>query len=70
MELERTIKLKFETEEEAKEQLEHYRQEAKGHYILKKATYEYKTKKAKGEVIAEAYVLTITQVFGNLWEME
>lgn len=49
--------------------IESYRKQAeeKG-YKIKKAIYEYKTKKAKGEIIAEAWVVTITSVFATLWE--
>jgi hypothetical protein len=49
--------------------IEEFRKEAatKG-YVVKKAGFEYKTKKAKGEVIAEAWVVSVTQVFGDLWE--
>ena len=32
------------------------------------AGYEYKTKKAKGEIIAEAWIVSITQIFGDIWE--
>ena len=29
---------------------------------------EYKTKKAKGQIIAEAWIVSITQIFGDIWE--
>lgn len=66
--LETTTKLKVNSEELAKSTIEAYRQDAveKG-YTLKKAGYEYKTKKAKGEIIDEKWVVSITQVFGELW---
>ena len=49
--------------------IEEFREKAgeKG-YVIKKAGYEYKTKKAKGEIIAEAWVVSVTFVFGSLWE--
>lgn len=66
--LETTIKLKVNSEDLAKSTIESYRQQAqeKG-YTIKKAGYEYKTKKAKGEIIDEKWVVTITQIFGELW---
>lgn len=67
--LETVSKYRATSEIEAKEMIEKFRAEAsqKG-YIVKKAGFEYKTKKAKGEVIAEAWVVSITQVFGDIWE--
>ena len=37
-------------------------------YTVKKTGYEYKVKKAKGEVIGERWVVSVTQVFNTLWE--
>jgi hypothetical protein len=67
--LETTQKYRVDSEEQAKDLIEQFRAQAreKG-YVVKKAGYEYKTKKAKGEVIAEAWVVSVTQVFGELWE--
>lgn len=67
--LETTSKYRADSENQAKEMIEKFRNEAgeKG-YIVKKAGFEYKTKKAKGEIIAEAWVVSITQVFGDIWE--
>lgn len=67
--LETTSKFRASSENEAKEMIEEFRKEAatKG-YVVKKAGFEYKTKKAKGEIIAEAWVVSVTQVFGDLWE--
>ena len=49
--------------------IESIRKEAeKKGYFIKKASYERKTKKAKGEVIAECFVVSVTQVFAGLWE--
>lgn len=69
--LETTTKLKVNSEDLAKSTIEAYRQDAveKG-YTIKKAGYEYKTKKAKGEIIDEKWVVSITQVFGELWGEE
>ena len=67
--LETTTKYRAESETQAKEMIEQIRNEAstKG-YIVKKAGFEYKTKKAKGEIVAEAWVVSVTQIFGDIWE--
>lgn len=67
--LETTQKFRADSEIQAKDMIEAFRAEAsmKG-YVVKKAGYEYKNKKAKGEIIAEAWVVSVTQVFGGLWE--
>lgn len=66
--LETTSKFRADSETAAKDMIEKYRQQAieKG-YILKKAGYEYKVKKSKGEIIAQAWVVSITQIFNELW---
>lgn len=67
--LETVSKYRADSENQAKEMIEKFREEAsaKG-YIVKKAGFEYKTKKSKGEIIAEAWIVSITQVFGDIWE--
>lgn len=67
--LETTLKYRVDTEIQAKDIIEEYRNQAqqKG-YVIKKASYERKDKKAKGEIIATVFVVTITQVFASLWE--
>ena len=64
-----TLKYRVDTEIQAKDIIEEYRNQAqqKG-YVIKKASYERKDKKAKGEIIATVFVVTITQVFASLWE--
>ena len=67
--LETTQKYAVDSELKAKDMIEAFRAEAeqKG-YVVKKAGYEYKVKKAKGEIIGERWVVSVTQVFGTLWE--
>ena len=67
--LETTSKYRAKDEIAAKDMIEKFRAEAetKG-YIIKKVGYERKVKKAKGEVIAECFVITLTQIFGDIWE--
>lgn len=57
------------SEDEAKDFIETNRTAATtGNYILKKAGYEYKTKKAKGEVIDDGYLVTIVKTFESFWD--
>lgn len=67
--LKETIELRADTEFEAKEIIEKYRTEAseKG-YTIGAAGYTYKTKKAKGEIIDEAWVCKIVLNFSGVWE--
>ena len=46
-----------------------YRKDAreKG-FTISSAGYTYKTKKAKGEIIGELWLVKITEIFGELWE--
>ena len=57
------------TEAEAKQVIEDYRKDAreKG-FTIGSAGYTYKTKKAKGEIIGELWLVKITEIFGELWE--
>lgn len=67
--LEVTEKYRADSEEEAKDFLEEERIDAasKG-YTLKKSGYEYKVKKAKGEITDEGYLVTIVKTFGTFWD--
>lgn len=67
--LETTSKYRADTETQARDMIEACRAKAKEDgNLIKKAGYEYKCKKAKGEIIAEAWVVTITEVFASIWE--
>lgn len=67
--LETTSKYRTDSEVTAKDLIETFRAQAEQEgYRVKKAGYEYKSKKSKGEIVAEAWVVSITQVFGDLWE--
>lgn len=67
--IETTSKYRADSEIKAKDMIEAFRAQAqeKG-YKVKKAGYEYKNKKSKGEIIAECWVVSVTQVFGDIWE--
>ena len=67
--LETTSKFRAETEIDAKDMIEQFRAEAsqKG-YIVKKAGYTRKDKKAKGEIIATKFIVEIVQTFAGIWD--
>jgi len=57
------------TEEEAKEYIEAFRlSAAERHYTVAAAGYTYKTKKKKGEIIAEAWVCKCVAEYNPVWE--
>lgn len=67
--LEITEKFRAYSENEAKDFIEQNRAAAlKEGYVIKKAGYEYKTKKAKGEIVDEAWITTIVKTFNSIWE--
>ena len=37
-------------------------------YVLGASGYTYKTKKAKGEIVGEAWVVSIKKILGGIWE--
>lgn len=64
-----TIEQICSTEEEAKNLIEEYRTQArqKG-YTIGSASYTYKTKKAKGEIVDSRYLTKITCIYSDLWD--
>lgn len=68
-ELKETKEYRADTESEAKSIMEEVRNGARdGGYTVGAAGYTFKQKKAKGEVIDEAYVVKITKVYGGVWD--
>lgn len=67
--VEQTEKYVVDTEEAAIKLIAHFRDDAseKG-YVLGASGYTYKTKKAKGEIIDEAWVVSIKKVIGGIWD--
>lgn len=67
--LKQTEEYRTDSEEEAIAVIESYKKDAeeKG-YILGASGYTYKTKKAKGEIIDEAWVVKVTKVLGGVWD--
>lgn len=69
--LKQTIEFRADSEPEAKALIEKFKEKAESEdFILSAAGYTYKTKKAKGEIIDEAYVVKLVQQFGGVWDDE
>lgn len=67
--IERTEKYVVDSEEEAIRLIQSSKEDAeKNGYVLGASGYTYKTKKAKGEIIGEAWVTTIKKVLGGVWD--
>ena len=69
----RTLKVteeyRTDSELEAKEAMERFRAEAKEKgYHVNKSGYTYKAKKSKGDIIAEAWVVSVTKEYSSVWE--
>ena len=68
--LKETIEIRTDSELEAKEVIESYRQKAAADgFTIGAAGYTYKTKKSKGNIIDEAWVVSITKEYGSVWEV-
>lgn len=69
----KTLKITYEaraySEDEAKEYLDKFRSEAaeKG-YLVGANGYTYKSKKAKGEIVDEAWICKCTAIYNEIWE--
>ncbi len=67
-EIKRTEEYVCNSEIEAKEAIERFRDEARAEgYLLSHAGFSYKCKKAKGDIIDEAWVVKIIKEIGPLW---
>ena len=57
------------SEQEAIDAIENARAYQKeGNYVLGANGYKYKTKKSKGEIIGEAWVVSVTKIFDEVWD--
>lgn len=66
--LKTTEEYRTENENEAKSLMEEMRANAaKEGYLLNQCGYTHKEKKAKGEVIDEAYVVKAVKVYNGVW---
>lgn len=67
--IERTEKFVVDSEEEAIQLIQTSKKDAEENgYVLGASGYTYKTKKAKGEIIGEAWVVSIKKVLGGVWD--
>ena len=63
-----TEEFKAYTEQEAIDAITKAREaQTKEGYVLGANGYKYKTKKAKGEIIAEAWVVSVTKIYNEVW---
>ena len=57
------------TEQEAIEAIQSARDgQSDGGYQLGANGYKYKSKKSKGEIVSEAWIVTITKIFNEVWD--
>lgn len=57
------------TEEEAIQALEAARNnQAKENYVLGANGYKYKTKKKSGEIVDEAWIVSLTKTYNEVWD--
>ena len=67
--IKKTEEYRVETEDEAREVMERFRQDAKENgYILKASGYALKEKKQKGEVIDSGFLLKVVKEISTFWE--
>lgn len=59
------------SEEQAKDAILKFRNDAEaGGYLVGAAGYTYKSKKKKGEVVAEAWIVKCVAVYNEVWDDE
>ena len=64
-----TEEYRVDTENEAKEAMENFRQrDAQEGYILNSCGYTHKEKKSKGEIVDEGYLLKVVKIYGGFWD--
>lgn len=63
-----TEEIRVDSETEAKELMEKYRQEAheKG-YTLGASGYTYKTKKSKGQIVDDGFLVKAVKIYTEFW---
>lgn len=67
--IERTEKYVVDSETEAIELIKTSKKDAEEQgYILGASGYTYKTKKAKGEIVGEAWVVSVRKILGGVWD--
>lgn len=59
---------RVDSEVEAKEAMEKFREDAKSKgYSIGKCGYTYKAKKSKGDIVDEAWIVSVTKIYGDIW---
>lgn len=67
--IEKTEKYVVDSEERAIELIQTSKKAAEENgYVLGASGYTYKTKKAKGEIIGEAWVVSVKKIIGGIWD--
>jgi len=67
--IKRTEEYVVDTEEEAIQAIQNFREDAEEHgHTVGASGYTYKTKKAKGEIIGEQYLIKVTRILGGIWD--
>lgn len=67
--IEQTEKYVVTSEEEALKVIQAFKKDAEDQgYILGSSGYAYKTQKSKGEIINEAWVVSVKKVIGGVWD--
>ncbi len=67
--IKRTEEYVVDTEEEAIKAIQNFREDAAEHgHTVGASGYTYKTKKAKGEIIGEQYLIKVTRILGGIWD--
>lgn len=67
--IKKTEEYVVDTEEQAIKAIQDFRDDAEeNHYVLGASGYTYKTKKAKGEIVAEQFLVKVTKVLGGVWD--
>ncbi len=67
--IKRTEEYVVDTEEQAIKAIQNFREDAAEHgHTVGASGYTYKTKKSKGEIIGEVYVVKVTRILGGVWD--
>ena len=67
--IKRTEEYVVDTEEQAIKAIQNFREDAAEHgHTVGASGYTYKTKKSKGEIIGEVYVVKVTRILGGIWD--
>lgn len=65
-----TAEYRAESEEEAKQMNEDFKEESRkqGGYILNSFSYTKKEKKSKGNIIDDGYLVKVVKIYGGFWD--